>query len=91
MTQTTDEQYRKALIEVSCIVLGRKVAMRTNHLRNDPKGLLEEAARSIKEDANVSPDDPELQLKLRQVARKLDAVESLKVLANALEEFRWDT
>ena len=91
MTHTTDEQYRKALVEVALIVLGRKVAIRTNDLRDDPKALLEEAKRCITEDADVSPTDPEFQLKLRQVARKMDAVQSLQVLANALDEFQWDT
>ena len=90
MTHTTDAQYRKALVEVALIVLGRKVALRTNDLRDDPKALLEAAKRCIQEDANVSPDDPEFQVKLRQVARKMDAVQSLQVLANALDEFRWD-
>ena len=90
MTQTSDAEYRKALVTVSLILLGRKVALRTNDLREDPKALLEEAEACIKEDAAVDPDDPDFDLKLRQVTRKLDAIKSLKTLSNALDEFRWD-
>lgn len=89
MTHTTDWEYKNALVEVALIVLGRKVALRTKDLREDPRALLEEATKSVKEDADVPIDDPDFQTKLRQVTRKLDAIESLKVLANALDEFAW--
>ena len=82
--------YNNALVEVALIVLGRKVALKTKDLREDPKALLEAATASIKEDADLPVDDPDFQLKLRQVTRKLDAIESLKVLAGAIDEFDFD-
>ena len=88
---TTEWEYKNALTEVALIVLGRKVALKTKDLRDDPKALLEAATASVKEDANVPIDDPDFQLKLRQVTRKLDAIESLKVLAGAIDEFVWDS
>ena len=91
MTQTTDWEYRNALSEVALIVLGRKVALKTKEVRNDPKALLDIAEQSIREDASVPIDDPDFQLKLKQVAHKLDAIESLRVLARALDEFAWET
>ena len=91
MTQTTDWEYRNALSEVALIVLGRKVALKTKEVRNDPKALLDIAEQSIREDANVPIDDPDFQIKLKQVARKLDAIESLRVLARALDEFAWES
>ena len=91
MTQTTDWEYRNALSEVALIVLGRKVALKTKEVRNNPKALLDIAEQSIREDASVPIDDPDYQLKQKQVARKLDAIESLRVLARALDEFAWET
>ena len=91
MTQTTDWEYRNALSEVALIVLGRKVALKTKEVRNNPKALLDIAEQSIREDASVPIDDPDFQLKLKQVVRKLDAIESLRVLARALDEFAWET
>ena len=91
MTQTTDWEYRNALSEVALIVLGRKVALKTREVHDNPKALLDIAERSIREDANVPPLDPDFRIKLRQVFRKLDAIESLRVLARALDEFAWET
>ena len=91
MTRTTDWEYRNALSEVALIVLGRKVALKTKEVRNDPKALLDIAEQSIREDACFPIDDPDFQLKLKQVARKLDAIESLRILARALHEFAWET
>ena len=88
---TTEWEYKNALTEVALIVLGHKVALKTKDLRDDPKALLEAATASVKEDANVPIDDPDFQLKLRQVTRKLDAIVSLKVLAGAIDEFVWDS
>ena len=49
---------------------GPKVALKTKEVRNDPKALLD-IADTIREDACFPIDDPDFQLKLKQVARKL--------------------
>jgi ribosomal protein L7/L12 len=87
MTHAPDRsEALEALAEVSLILLGRKVAMQTREVRLEPFKLLDIAEASIKEDnANIESDDPQFDLKLRQVARKLQAVKSLRVLAGVVE------
>lgn len=88
---TTQSEYNDALESVSLIVLGRRTALRTQHVRGDASALLKIAEELHRGDlTSLAADDPEFQLKARQVTRKLEAIESLKVLAQALKEFEWE-
>ena len=87
---TSRHDYTEALRTVSLILLGRRIALKTNHLRNDPQALLDVAEETHKQDLkDLDVDDADFETRAKQVTRKLEAVKSLRVLATAFDEFDW--
>lgn len=87
---TTQKQFKASLEQVALILLGRRTAIRTEGIRGDVAGVLDIAEELHKEDLrSLAFDDPEYRVKSRQATRKLDAIEQLKILSNAIAEFDW--
>lgn len=87
---TTQEQFSDALETVSLILLGRRTAIKTNHVRGDVAAVLDIAEDLHKGDLKeLDTDLPDFELRARQATRKLEAIKSLRVVAGVLPEFDW--
>lgn len=90
-TMTTQRQFNDALETVSLILLGRRTALKTNGVRGDAVAVLDIAEEAHKGDlTNLDARDPEFQSKAKQATRKLEAIQSLRVLSNVIDEFDWE-
>ena len=88
---TTQQQFNDALETVSLILLGKRTAMQTNGVRGDASAVLDIAEKSQRSDLkNLDVNDPDFEVRARQVTRKLEAIKSLWVLASVIPEFDWD-
>ena len=87
---TTQQQFNDALETVSLILLGRRTALRTNHVRGDAAAVLDIAEDLHKGDLkDLDVSNPEFDVLARQATRKLEAIKNLRVLAGVLPEFDW--
>ena len=90
--QMKDQEQLKALNQLLALVIGGRIAKRTEHLKSAPinrinhaqkiiaDGELQEATRDLQDGyENASK-------RLSQVERKIDSLKSLKVLAEMVEE-----
>jgi hypothetical protein len=87
---TSKKDFNDALETVSLILLGRRSALQTREVRGDVVQVLDIAEAAQKKDlTELSTDDPDFEIRAKQVTRKLEAIKNLRVLASVLTEFDW--
>ena len=87
-----DQEQLKALNQLLALVIGGRIAKRTEHLKSAPlnrithvqKIIADEELQEATRDLQDGYDDASR--KISQVERKLDSLSSLKVLAGMVEE-----
>ena len=90
--QMKDQEQLKALNQLLALVIGGRIAKRTEHLKSAPlirithaqKIIADEELQEATRDLQDGYDDASR--KISQVERKLDSLSSLKVLAGMVEE-----
>ena len=90
--QMKDQEQLKALNQLLALVIGGRIAKRTEHLKSAPINRINHAQKIIA-DGELQEATRDLQdgydgasKRLSQVERKIDSLKSLKVLAEMVEE-----
>ena len=87
---TSKKDFNDALETVSLILLGRRAALQAREVRGDVVQVLDIAEAAQKKDlTELSTEDPDFEVRAKQVTRKLEAIKNLRVLAGVLTEFDW--
>ena len=93
-----DQEQLKALNQLLSLVIGGRIARQTEHLKSAPINRINHAQKIIADTelkdvtndlqnwANLSPEYSDASRRLSQVERKMDSLQSLKVLAEMVEE-----
>ena len=93
-----DQEQLKALNQLLSLVIGGRIARQTEHLKSAPINRinhaqkiiadteLKDVTKDLQDWSNLSPEYSDASRRLSQVERKMDSLQSLKVLAEMVEE-----
>ena len=93
-----DQEQLKSLNQLLSLVIGGRIARQTEHLKSAPINRINHAQKIIADTelkdvtndlqnwSNLSPEYSDASRRLSQVERKMDSLQSLKVLAEMVEE-----
>ena len=93
-----DQEQLKALNQLLSLVIGGRIARQTEHLKSAPINRINHAQKIIADTelkdvtkdlqnwSHLSPEYSDASRRLSQVERKMDSLQSLKVLAEMVEE-----
>ena len=87
-----DQEQLKALNQLLALVIGGRIAKRTEHLKSAPLNRITHAQKIIADEElqeatrDLQDGYDDASRKISQVERKLDSLSSLKVLAEMVEE-----
>ena len=93
-----DQEQLKSLNQLLSLVIGGRIARQTEHLKSAPINRINHAQKIIADTelkdvtndlqnwSNISPEYSDASRRLSQVERKMDSLQSLKVLAEMVEE-----
>ena len=93
-----DQEQLKSLNQLLSLVIGGRIASQTEHLKSAPINRINHAQKIIADTelkdvtndlqnwSNLSPEYSDASRRLSQVERKMDSLQSLKVLAEMVEE-----
>ena len=90
--QMKDQEQLKALNQLLALVIGGRIAKRTEHLKSAPLNRITHAQKIIADEElqeatrDLQDGYDDASRKISQVERKLDSLSSLKVLAGMVEE-----
>ena len=96
--QMKDQEQLKSLNQLLSLVIGGRIARQTEHLKSAPINRINHAQKIIADTelkdvtndlqnwSNLSPEYSDASRRLSQVERKMDSLQSLKVLAEMVEE-----
>ena len=90
--QMKDQEHLKALNKLLSLVIGGRIAKRTEHLKSAPLNRITHAQKIIADEElqeatrDLQDGYDDASRKISQVERKLDSLSSLKVLAGMVEE-----
>ena len=93
-----DQEQLKALNQLLSLVIGGRIARQTEHLKSAPINRinhaqkiiadteLKDVTKDLQDWSHLSPEYSDASRRLSQVERKMDSLQSLKVLAEMVEE-----
>jgi hypothetical protein len=93
-----DQEQLKSLNQLLSLVIGGRIARQTEHLKSAPINRINHAQKIIADTelkdvtndlqnwSNLSPEYSDASRRLSQVERKMDSLQSLKILAEMVEE-----
>ena len=93
-----DQEQLKSLNQLLSLVIGGRIARQTEHLKSAPINRinhaqkiiadteLKDVTKDLQDRSNLSPEYSDASRRLSQVERKMDSLQSLKVLAEMVEE-----
>jgi len=90
--QMKDQEQLKALNQLLALVIGGRIAKRTEHLKSAPLNRITHAQKIIADEElqeatrDLQDGYDDASRKISQVERKLDSLSSLKILAGMVEE-----